>query len=279
MTRRNVTWRGGFGSCPSLDCHRRIADFCRPCARILDPRLTLSFSLRQVFDGALAQDCTLCGVRTRLLLCAACDADLPRMPDVACPQCGEWSPEGDRCGQCISAPPHFDATVAALRYEFPVDKLMQAFKFRAQLSLAEFFAKALARRMAATAAEFDEVVPMPMASARLAQRGYDQTTLIAEALVRELPTLVLLRRLTKLRDTPPQSGLDREARLKNVRGAFECTRNLTGRHVAILDDVMTTGATLSEAARALKKAGAARVTALAVARADHRNLTATAIAY
>jgi ComF family protein len=166
-----------------------------------------------------------------------------------------------------------------LRYEFPLDKLMHAFKFRAQLALADIFAKALAQRLVDASEDFIHVVPMPMASARLAKRGFDQTALIAEALVRKQPKLTIARLLTKLRDTPPQSGLDREERLKNVRGAFECTKSLTGRHVAILDDVMTTGATLSEAARALKKAGAARVTALAVARADHRNSTATTIPY
>ncbi|MBL8514214.1 MAG: ComF family protein [Betaproteobacteria bacterium] len=212
-------------------------------------------------------------------MCNACEADLPHLPDLVCPQCAAVSPEGQRCGRCLSDPPHFDATLAAFRYQFPFDKLMQAYKFRAQLALADEFAAALATRFQTTEITFDTLVPLPISRARLASRGFDQTALIAQSLSQRLPNIKLTRQLIKVRDTPPQSGLDREARLKNVRGAFECATGLSGRHVAILDDVMTTGATLSEAARTLKKAGAARVTAMAVARADHGRMDGGAIPF
>lgn len=239
----------------------------------------LNFSFPQFLNRVFSQDCTLCGVRARAQLCSACEAGLPYLPDLVCPQCAAVSPEGELCGRCLADPPHFDATIAAFRYEFPFDKLMQAYKFRAQLALANEFAAALATRIQTAGITFDALVPLPISAARLAARGFDQTALIAQSLSLRLPNIKLARQLIKVRDTPPQSGLDREARLKNVRGAFECETNLTGRHVAILDDVMTTGATLSEAARTLKKAGAAIVTAMAVARADHGRMDGGAIPF
>ncbi len=233
--------------------------------------MTLSF--RPFLDHALSQDCALCGVRARALLCAGCEADLPRAPALACLQCAAVcapaSPAGARCGQCLADPPFFDATRVAYRYEFPLDKLMQAYKFRAHLALAEVFARALAERLEQAPVAATLLVPLPMSAERLASRGFDQTALIATALARMLPTMRLERRLARVRNTPPQAGLDRAARLKNVRGAFACGAGLAGQQVVILDDVMTTGATLSEAARTLKQAGALGVTALAVARADH----------
>ncbi|MBL8521518.1 MAG: ComF family protein [Betaproteobacteria bacterium] len=225
--------------------------------------------IRQAVDRTFAQDCCLCGRRTHAPWCEACDAGLPRAAAPACPQCAAVSPLGERCGRCVADPPFFDAAVVAFQYAFPLDRLMLAYKFRAQLALAGAFAAALVARVHDAAGEVDRLVPLPISAGRLATRGFDQTALLATELARAIPALRLERALLKARDTPPQSGLDREARLKNVRGAFRCTANLAGQHVAVLDDVMTTGATLSEAARVLKRAGAARVTAWAVARADH----------
>ena len=104
-------------------------------------------------------------------------------------------------------------------------------------------------------------------SGRLAERGFNQSALLAESLARAMQIDFATHGLLKIRDTLPQAGLNRAARLKNVRGAFDCARSLAGRHVALVDDVMTTGATLSEAAKALKKAGAASVSAWVLARA------------
>lgn len=223
--------------------------------------LVRATGLSQLFS----QDCQLCGVRATGTLCAACADELPRWSAGGCPCCGEQAAPGQLCGACLAHPPAFDATVAAYRYAFPLDRLVQSFKFNANLALADLFASALAQ--AAGCARPDTLIALPLANKRLAERGFNQSALLAERVARRLGIEYAAHGLLKVRDTPPQAGLNRRARLKNVRGAFASDASLAGRHVALVDDVMTTGATLSEAAKALKKAGAATVTAWVVARA------------
>jgi len=205
------------------------------------------------------EDCLLCGGEGGPeLLCAACIAELPALPR-SCPRCALPSPAGAVCGSCLTHPPHFDATLALWRYEFPCDGLVQALKYRARLALAGFFARSLASR---TMPEVDLIVPMPLHARRLAERGFNQALEIARHLGRPIEP----RRVLRVKHTPPQTELPYEERAKNVRGAFLCKLDLSGASVAVLDDVMTTGATLNELARALKRAGAARVENLVIAR-------------
>jgi len=209
------------------------------------------------------EDCLLCGGEGGPeLLCAACIAELPALPG-SCPRCALPSPAGAVCGSCLTHPPHFDATLALWRYEFPCDGLVQALKYRARLALAGFFARCLASR---TMPEADLIVPMPLHARRLAERGFNQALEIARHLGRPIEPRGVLR----VKHTPPQTELPYEERAKNVRGAFLCKLDLTGARVAVLDDVMTTGATLNELARALKRAGAARVENLVIARTVSR---------
>jgi len=209
------------------------------------------------------EDCLLCGGEGGPeLLCAACIAELPALPR-SCPRCALPSPAAALCGSCLNHPPHFDATLALWRYEFPCDGLVQALKYRARLALAGFFARSLASR---TMPEVDLIVPMPLHPRRLAERGFNQALEIARHLGRPIAPRGVLR----VKHTPPQTELPYEERAKNVRGAFLCKLDLSGASVAVLDDVMTTGATLNELARALKRAGAARVENLVIARTVSR---------
>ena len=209
------------------------------------------------------EDCLLCGGEGGPeLLCAACIAELPALP-ASCPRCALPSPAAALCGSCLNHPPHFDATLALWRYEFPCDGLVQALKYRARLALAGFFARSLASR---TMPEVDLIVPMPLHPRRLAERGFNQALEIARHLGRPIEPRGVLR----VKHTPPQTDLPYEERAKNVRGAFLCKLDLSGASVAVLDDVMTTGATLNELARALKRAGAARVENLVIARTVSR---------
>ena len=150
---------------------------------------------------------------------------------------------------------------------------MQSYKFNENLALTALFANALVetvRRHSASSRELlpDRVIALPLARKRLAERGFNQSAVLAARVARKLALVYAPHGLLKVRDTPPQAGLNREARLKNVRGAFDCGESLNGQHIAVVDDVMTTGATLSEAAKVLKKAGARFVSAWIVARAD-----------
>jgi ComF family protein len=168
------------------------------------------------------------------------------------------------CGSCLSNPPHFERTTALWLYEFPCDRLVQAFKYRAWLALAPFFARGLASRLLHTA---DVLVPMPLHPERLAQRGFNQSAEIAKSLAKRTGVALALRGVQRVKDTPPQAELPYEERAGNVRGAFGCALDLSGKCVAVVDDVMTTGATLNELASVLKRAGAAGVENLVVARA------------
>ena len=205
--------------------------------------------------------CFLCRGAARELLCGACDADLPRLVRPLCPRCALETPRGELCGRCLSRAPAYDATQAALAYEFPADALVQALKFRGELALAPLLAVLLAERVRTE--RVDCIVPVPLSPERLRRRGYNQAVEIARHVPGGKLELTLCERT---RDAPPQMELPFDARQRNVRGAFRCTRSLDGATVALVDDVMTTGATLDEIARTLKRAGAQRVVNWVVAR-------------
>jgi ComF family protein len=213
--------------------------------------------LARLFGGS----CFLCRGAAEGLLCAACDADLPRLAGVRCPRCALESPRGEVCGRCLSESPHYDATVAALAYEFPADALVHALKFRGELALAGFLGELLRERISSM--EVDCAIPVPLSARRLRERGYNPAAEIARHVAPRKLDLALCERS---RDTPPQMRLPHAERQRNVRGAFRCTRALAGETVAVVDDVMTTGATLSEIAAELKRAGARRVVNWIVAR-------------
>lgn len=165
------------------------------------------------------------------------------------------------CGRCLSEPPAYDATTAALAYDFPADTLVHALKFRGELALAPLLGSLLSASIPSWSV--DRVIPVPLSSARLRGRGYNQAVEIARHLARgKLDVDVCVRHA----DTVPQTELPWDERRRNVRGAFGCRQALTGASVAVVDDVMTTGATLDELALTLKRAGAARVVNWVVAR-------------
>ena len=206
------------------------------------------------FPALFGGVCYLCRGAAAGWLCPACDADLPRLPGPRCPRCALDSPRGALCGRCLSEPPHYDATTAVLAYEFPADTLVHALKFRGELALAGLLGGLLLRQL--TGPEVDCVVPVPLSAERLKQRGYNHAAEIARHVAATKLDLALC---VRSRDTPPQMELPFAERRKNVRGAFHCTRALAGQSIALVDDVMTSVATLNEIAAVLKAAGAARV--------------------
>lgn len=213
-----------------------------------------------------AQPCVLCGSMSHEgLWCAACDGALPYLDAPHCPVCALPTLGGATCGQCLKHPLLFTRTTAVFGYAFPLDKLMQALKYREQLALAHAFAGKLAQRIDKTDLP-DCVIPMPLHPAKLRERGFNQSLLLASGVARELDVRLLHNACQRVRDTPPQSALTWKERKKNVRGAFRCDADLTGKRVALVDDVMTTGASLDALAEAVQKMGAREIGIWVVAR-------------
>ena len=226
--------------------------------------------MHSIANKVLPQDCHLCGAPSfDSALCHSCEQSLERLPPAHCPRCAMPSPLGQVCGRCIRRAPSYDATHAALRYEFPADRLILALKHRNQLPLAALLAGKLAesvksRRTSGIA--IDLVIPMPLHARRLAQRGFNQSVEIGRRTAHELALAFTCQAAQRLRDTPAQADLPLMRRRANVRGAFDCSTSLEGKSVAIVDDVMTSGATLNALAAALKRVGAIHVENWVVAR-------------
>jgi ComF family protein len=219
--------------------------------------------LKTLGEMLFGGNCFLCKGKAEALLCAPCEADLPRLGAELCPRCALASPGAAVCGRCLSQPPAYDATSAALAYAFPADVLVQALKFRGELALAPMLGDLLARRIADAA---DCIVPVPLSGERLRSRGYNQSLEIARRVAAVTGTRLAPELCERRRDTATQMDLPLEERAKNVRGAFHCPGIIGSATIAVLDDVMTTGATLDEIAAALKRAGATRVVNWVVAR-------------
>ncbi|MFZ5502434.1 MAG: ComF family protein [Pseudomonadota bacterium] len=213
-----------------------------------------------------AQPCTLCGkMNVEGLWCANCDQSLPYLRVTHCPVCALPTPLGAICGHCLTHPPLFTRTTAVFTYTFPLDKLIQAMKYGEQLALAKPFARLLAQSVADTALP-DCIIPMPLHPSKLRERGFNQSALLAADTARQLQRPLLMHACQRVRDTPPQSALPWKERKRNVRNAFHCSTDLTGKHVALVDDVLTTGASLNALAAAVKKTGASQISAWVIAR-------------
>lgn len=221
-----------------------------------------------LLDQALPAHCLLCGsLHSPAALCPGCAEGLPRLPPEHCPRCAHPTPLGAVCGHCLKTPPAFDCTVAPYRYDFPVDQLIQAYKYQAQLALGAWLARQLLPLVVPLAV--DRLIPLPLHPTRLRDRGFNQAGEMAKILGRELGIPVDRQGCQRTKATAPQASLAHDQRARNIRHAFDCTRDYTGQHLLLVDDVMTTGATLNECARVLKLHGAARVSTAVVARAVH----------
>lgn len=218
-------------------------------------------------------DCPLCGARVAgARLCPGCQADVTAAPPGApprCPRCGLRPPAGaSHCAPCLGQPRAFSRTVAAFDYEPPADALILMLKTQLRLSMAPVLARLMAAAVRADAPLPAAIllVPVPASRASLRQRGMNPAAEIARGLAAELALPAPSHALARRRETPRQATLGRGARQRGAAGLFLCTGRVRGRHVAVVDDVMTTGSTVNAAAHALLKAGAASVTVLVAAR-------------
>lgn len=208
--------------------------------------------LLRAFDNAVMPlRCVFCGMRTRepeKHICAGCDEELPRI---------ESSPPP------VSS--SFHTTVASVAYEFPVDAAIKAFKFQRKLYYAPAFAEMLCEACKKLPGDIDAVLPVPLHWRRRWFRGFNQAYEIGKPVAKKLG-VPIIGNVRRKRSTPFQSGLSARERARNLRSAFVVSGGLSCEHALIVDDVITTGATVRQLARVVKMAGADKVSALAIAR-------------
>ena len=212
---------------------------------------------------ALPQSCFFCAEGSSESVCAPCAAILPRLPSEVCPRCQLASANGEVCGRCLKKPPVWRRLAAHWHYDFPLDAALVSAKYHHAFAIYRW---AATQRTAWPFAPNATLIPVPLADLRLQARGYNQAQLIARELAARFALSVDSQALIRLRETDVQQRLNWVERRRNVRGAFAATRSLAGESVVLVDDVLTTGATLNELARVALAAGAAQVDAFVLAR-------------
>lgn len=221
--------------------------------------------VNRLLDVLIPQDCFVCGQSyASSLVCRVCAASMPRLPEDSCSMCASPSPGGVVCNTCQKSAPAFDTTQALYRYAFPADRMVWALKYGNRLALARYFGEMLADMPLPEGV--DLVIPMPLHRVRLRERGFNQAVEIARPLARLRRLALAPLAAERIRDTAAQADLPLIERRANMRGAFGCRSRLDGMCIVVVDDVMTTGATLEALARVLKQQGASRVHNLIVAR-------------
>ena len=219
--------------------------------------------LDQVFGGG----CPLCRSPGDTI-CRVCLEDLP-LNRYACPRCAVPMPQdlgpAVLCGDCLSQAPAFDRTLAPLLYRPPIDDLVAGFKYQHRLHWGRILGDLLADHLVHDAAPPALLLPVPATAARLRERGFNQAAELARRLALRLGIPWRTGLLLRIREADHQQGLSGSQRRRNMRGAFACRGRLPAR-VALIDDVITTGATARAASAALKDAGVEWVEVWAVAR-------------
>ena len=223
-----------------------------------------------LFRLLLPERCSLCRQASPGPVCADCRADLP-WNRCACPRCArpQQGGPGHLGARCAETPPPFDAGWSAFRYQVPIDKAVQGLKYNAGFRSAHWLGVEMAHALAQRPQPLPQLLlPVPLHADRLRGRGYNQALELAKAMGRVLEVEVDTRSASRLRATADQIGKSAAERRRNVKGAFAVQAGrLGGKHIALVDDVMTTGSTLAELARACRKAGAVRIEVWTAARA------------
>lgn len=218
-------------------------------------------------DWLLPPRCGGCG-QPGSRWCAACQSHTTRIPEPLCPRCGQAQDTPGLCTGCRASPPDFTALRSWAFYEGPLQQAIHGLKYRGDVALGEILARPLIQRLFELNWKIDLVTPVPSGAMRQAQRGYNQAALLARPLALGCGLRYQPHALAKRRETRSQVGLTRRERQMNVRDAFRADPGaVAGRSVLVVDDVLTSGATLRACAAALLQAGAAQVFALTLARA------------
>jgi ComF family protein len=227
---------------------------------------------REIEFAVMPRRCAFCGVprrREATAICAGCANDLPWIT-AQCPGCARplaaKPGDGVPCPGCQDRPPPFHVAAAPLAYEFPVDAAIRQFKFHRKLHYAAAFGELLCTAAAELPADIDALLPVPLHWLRHGIRGFNQAAEICRPL-QKASGLPVVRNVSRIRQTPYQSGLGARERRRNLAGAFAVRGVIAARHVLLIDDVITTGETCAQLARELLAHGTQKVSVLALARA------------
>jgi len=213
--------------------------------------------------------CLLCETQSRknALICHDCRLDLPAITG-ACLRCGRSLPEDAICAACLHQPPLFDRVLAVHTYQYPVADLVRAMKYQQKILLAREAGESLSELLLLKRPPLPEcIIPVPLHRHRLCKRGFNQALEIARIVAKRLQVKLDRQALIRVRSTLPQFDLSPQQRIKNLKDAFGLSRPLHYRHIAIVDDVITTGATANEMARLLRTTGVTKIDVWAYARA------------
>lgn len=232
-------------------------------------KIMLKKTFDKILQRLLPQFCILCNIKCidNLALCTACRNELPWLKN-GCPQCGNSlffnTAEHIKCGNCIQQAHPFENTIALFHYQEPIIQLINQLKFNKKLIYAHLFGKLFTNHLKNyyNNKKFpDFIIPVPLHSYRLRERGYNQAIEIARPIAKSLKIPLLIHNCQKIKSTPAQSSLTAEERKKNIKNAFAIKSALTPPflHVAIIDDVVTTGSTVTELSKILRLAGAKKI--------------------
>ena len=222
-------------------------------------------TLLKLYNNLTATPCLLCGASSqKLCLCPHCMSTLPHLHN-ACPRCAAPTHNNALCGKCLQNPPAQDATTSVFAYTYPIDRLISDFKYHDKLFLTQFFAYHIAKKVKHQPLP-DMLIPVPLHPKRLRQRGYNQSLLLAKVIAKHLAIPVSYNKLIRIKNSVAQASLTPAKRKQNVKHAFKLQDDRLPRHVALIDDVLTTGYTAHAAASALRKAGIARIELWTIAR-------------
>jgi len=217
--------------------------------------------------------CWFCGrpVPRSQPLCPACHSSLPHN-QFPCANCALPLPPGQQfCGHCLKQPPYYQRSLIPFVYAHPVDRLITSLKFRQSISHARLLGELVAGYLQTVPLpELDLLLPVPLHRQRLRRRGYNQALEIGRFISRQLDIALEPELCQRVRHTDAQSDLPLALRKRNLRNAFQTHTDLAGSHIAIIDDVVTSGHTVNEMARCLRRAGAKEITVIAVARTDQQ---------
>lgn len=209
--------------------------------------------------------CYFCLSTCKNVCCSACESDFKKKVN-RCTNCAKQTNTAKICGNCLLSPPYFTSSTVLFDYQYPAKKLILAFKFKKQVELSSYFADKLFEIILNKNSLPEVLIAVPLHHKRQAKRGYNQSLELAKNLGRKLGIPVNTSFCERIINTDPQSELPMKSRKKNVKNAFAISRDVIPKHIAIVDDVITTGSTINEIAQLFKKAGCEQIDVWAIAR-------------